>query len=193
MKKKFREGSIILLNRLGKESSIFSKLQRFFTGMPYTHSAIVTRDIYEIQSVLSADELINTQPLDNYFNEEKTEIEIFDIIDKRVNTEFKEETIKQLYEEYAGTMYGFAQVLWFVYRWFMEKLGKDVRKKKNPFNKGEICSELVWHYLDRVGDFIPELKAKINEWNPDTIHAGDIHTICISLPKVFKLKLNKKF
>lgn len=182
---KYKVGSVVLLNRSkGKESNWFSKAQVFFTGKPYTHCANIIGDVLTQQAVLSADELITVEPLSKYFDEEGTGIEIWEM--PSVSEDRAKIILKDLYLAYGSTYYGFTQLLWFVYRWFMEKLGKDVRKKINPFRNGEICSELIYHYWERLPEYF-DLQKKLDEWNPDTVHAGDIHTIMTSFPDLFKL------
>ena len=181
-------GSIVLLNRLGKESNFTSSLQRFFTKMPYTHTAIVLEKYMNENVVLSADELTVILPLNNYFEEDKTEIEIYELL-----LDFDKISItRDLFLNYSGKKYAFLQVLYFIYRWFNETvLKRDVRKEKNIFNKGQICSELVYLYLCEVAQKTntKELLDKLNEYTKDTIHVGDIANICKSLPQIFALKI----
>jgi hypothetical protein len=168
-------GNIVLLNR--KKGGWFSTLQRFFTKMDYTHCAIVVTKYKNREMVLSADELIELYPLQKYFEEKDTDIEIWEL-------EGDYEAITDiLIDRYVGTYYGFTQVFWFVFRWFMEIFGKDVRRYRNPFCHGTICSELVWYFLEAIPN--ENLNDRVHEWNPDTIHAGDTARIC---REFFKLK-----
>jgi hypothetical protein len=182
---KFKTGDIILLNRKGAAANFFSKGQRFFTRMPYTHSAILLENIFEQQSILTSDELTNIQALSNYLKEPETDIEIYKV---KVPQEMKEYEVKSMYNRYAGKKYGFAQILWFMYRWLLERFGIDARRKKNFFPGGVICSELVYHYLVEIAKNYPQLNKKLKEWNAETVHVGDIKHICESLPELFELK-----
>ena len=178
-----KEGDIILCNRLGKESTFFSDCVRYFTGFPYSHSALIMTNVYGYQSVLTADEVVNCQPVSNYWNESRTDFEVYRI--PKVTTKDKKDALTQCYYNYSGQLYGFTQVLWFVYRWFMEHVfKKDVRRAKNPFGSGIVCSELVWDYLDIITKDNPnliELRNFIYQWTPDTVAAGDIAIICKSM------------
>lgn len=192
-------GDIILMNRRGKSDSFYSKAQRFFTGLPYTHSTIVVGDILSYPSVLSSDELTLLRPVQPYFEEPDTEIEIFRI--KDFNKEIGTNVINNLYYDFSGDYYGFFQILWFIYRWLINKVfRKDIRKWNNPIKKGIICSELVYNYLKlytysmlyTTNDVkYSNLVKKMDEWNPDNIHAGDIALICKLFPEIFELIYKK--
>ena len=183
-----QNGDIFILNRKGKFGNFYSKAQRFFTKLPFTHAAIQFGEVKEFESIISADELVCLIPTQKYFDEEKfgTDIEIWRI--KNANKNDIEFYLERLYECLAGTSYGYVQILWFIYRWFMESVfQKDVRHFNNPFKNGTVCSELTWKFLYNMSDKIPELRKKLNEWTPDTVSSGDIHNICLLLPNVFEL------
>lgn len=187
-------GDIILLNR--KKGGWFSSCQRFFTKMPYTHSTFSVGNILGFESVLSADEKIVIEPVGRYYEEKETDIEIYRIKRNVMPIGFErtlENAIEAMYYKYANTYYGFGQVSWFVYRWFMESiLKKNAKKKENPFKSGIICSELVYLYLEQVCKVLNKcypkkdsrrfsvllpLQIDLNKFNRDTIHAGDIANI----------------
>ncbi len=182
-------GDIILLNRKGKSSSIYSAAQRFFTKMPYTHTTVAMGNVLGFPSALSAEELVVVEPIQRYFEEEGTEIEIYRIHNLKLNV--ASDVISYLYFKESGAYYGFTQILWFIYRWFMESVfQKDVRKERNPMSKGIICSEPVYNYLVKMVSMDPDLcvtplNSKLTEWNANTVNAGDIATICKSFPEIF--------
>lgn len=189
---KAKPGDIILLNRKGKSSSWFSVLQRFFTRKPYTHCAIFLPNVVLEESVISADEVIKILPTESYYNEDGTDIEIYAVTDN-IPANVKIDILNSIYKKYSGTYYGFTQLLWFIYRWFMEVFFKrDMRKKKNWFNSGTICSELVYYYFEGLSTYNDRLKNAINLYDKDSVHAGDIADICSNLPEVFQLVLRKK-
>lgn len=179
----FNLGDIILLNRKGKESDLYSAAQRFFTKMPYTHSALGTGPIFEKDGVLTSDECTNIQPIDNYFREDNTDFEIYSV---NLPSDIQKKLTTHMYQEYSGKIYGFTQILWFIYRWFMGFFKKDVRKQKNWIStSGVICSELVFKYLLLIAELKPELKVKLDEWRPDNVHVGDIKNIIDLYPDIF--------
>lgn len=178
-------GDIVLLNR--KKGGWFSSAQRFFTGMPYTHCTFSIGEICGVESVLSADEKIVVLPLDSYFTETDTDIEIYRITCDKNKIEY---SIKKVFVNYSGFWYGFTQVIWFIWRWLMEKFDMDVRRKNNPFKSGIICSELVYYYLVELN--LPEIKKDLEAFTPDTIHAGDIANILKNNADVFRLREKKQ-
>jgi len=189
-----KPGDIILINSLGKNSTWYSKAQRFLTRKPYTHTAILLGDVCGTMSLLSANELVCVLPYKNYQGEAESgsEMEVYTFTHPPP-IDMHHAILEKLYTKYAGTAYGFIQIFWFLYRWIMEGwFRRDVRRKRNPLTTGTVCSELVWYYLRDISYYYPELQAKVNEWQANTIHAGDIADICKSLPGIFKLIYTNK-
>ena len=186
----FKDGSIILLNRKGKSSSFYSAAQRFFTGYPFTHSAIIVDPVRGLTSVLSSNEVVTILPLQNYFDEPDTDIMIYELIG------FDEYNIKEsvdsIYKSYAGASYGYLQITWFVFRWLCKRIGIDIKGKRNYAPNGMICSEMVWDYMSLLKTNYTEFYKFLNEWTKDTVHVGDISEIIKSFPYLFKLVYEKK-
>lgn len=178
----FKQGDIILLNRHGKESNWFSNAQRFFTRMPYTHSALVLGKVKGLMSVLSADELVVVIPVNRYLEEEGTDIEVYR--PKFVDWVLINQLMPDLYQKHAGKPYGYLQLLYFVFRWLAESFKIDVRKWKNPFTNNDICSELIFEYLLLTGSK-PILFA-LSDYRLDNVHVGDIANICKNNPELFE-------
>lgn len=181
-------GNILLLNR--RKGGWFSNAQRFFTNKPYTHCALSAGNILSVESIFSADETMDMIPLQNYLAEDSTDIEIYEV--KNVEPEVLDSIMKDMYLEYAGKGYGFLQLLWFVYRWANEKLGRDVRLKKNWFTDNLICSEMGYVFLTKVSTKLEKyhsyaLITELNKTTPDTCHAGDIADLIHALPEIFNL------
>ena len=181
-----KPGDIMLLNRHGEAQNFYSVCQRFFTKKPYTHTALVFGEVKGFQSVISSDEVVAVLPVRNYFAEEGTDIEIWRFKDN--HSELIEDLLTKLYTGYADMSYGYLQIPWFIYRWFMESVfQKDVRKQKNWSTSGVVCSELIYVYLECFIQFYPELKEKLDEWNQDTVSSGDMADIIHSFPEIFEL------
>lgn len=93
--------------------------------------------------------------------------------------------------EFSGVVYGYFEWLWFLWRWFNEKiLRRDVRHEDNWFTKGVICSELWWWYVWYITDTNVlkwgKLRAILDQWNPDTIQPYDIKKIMDANPDIFE-------
>lgn len=184
-------GMIYVFNNQDK-SSIYSRLQHFFTKMPYSHTAIGAGDIMGDKHVLSSDHLCFLQPIETYIKSGKITQEVFKF--KKASYVKTAPIIKKLHLQYSGTTYGYVQILWFAYRWLMEKLGKDVRKHHNWFaTRTVICSELSFLYLHELADMcqLTDLKDKLNEWHKDNVHVGDIRNIITCFPQYFDLVSNE--
>lgn len=172
MNKDFPIGSIIVFN--AKKGGWFSSAQRFFTGMPYTHTAIVMPDVFDVPSYMGADLTVDIKPIDEFLNDEDMDFQVWEWLG--VSPLRIEEALRWVYIRYAGETYGFLQLLWFVYSWFMRKVfRKDVRRTHNPFPNHPICSEVAWEMCSQMVQNKDDQRANsiLNEWRPDTFNAGD--------------------
>ncbi len=178
-----QSGNVVVFNV--KHGGFFETAQRFFTGMLYTHAAIGFGEVTGYESVFEALFAIAITPFERTRNNTDIDFEVWSL--KGVPREHIDAAIHNAYLRFAGEEYGFFQILWFIYRWLNAKLGRDVRKEGNWFPDHLICSEVVYKFLWDVSADAPSLRTKLNEWNSNSFHAGDVHTVCTALPDVFEL------
>jgi|WetSurMetagenome_2_1015567.scaffolds.fasta_scaffold62699_2 hypothetical protein len=178
-----QSGNIVVFNVT--KGYWFAAAQRFFTGMPYSHAAIGFGEVKGDESVLEALFAIAITPFKKARESTTTDFEVWRV--KNVPQTRIEEAVKRAFERWAGETYGFAQILWFMYRWLNETIGRDVRKQGNWFPDHLICSEVAYNYLWDLSEQLPSLRKKLEEWNSNCFHAGDVHTVCAGLPEVFEL------
>ena len=174
------KGRIYVWNNL--KADWFSSAQRFFTRMPYTHSSYGIGQVLGLDSQLEAKEAVTVTPIS--LGAPQVEVRIFRI---NATPQVIEELTANAYFRSAGNVYGFAQVLWFVYRYLGETFGIDMRKKKNWFPNGDICSEVVYFILEdlaRISDYAP-LAETLSEWHSNTFHSGDVITMMERFPGTF--------
>ena len=177
-----KAGSVVVFN--ATKGGWFSSAQRLFTGQPFTHTAVFTYPVCNQTSYMGADMVVSIQPWGNAVNNPTMDYIVYTPVG------FTEEQIQvalaQTYIKFAANEYGFAQVLWFVYRGLMWSVfKKDVRKQHNFFPNGVICSELGWWYFYFLGEFQPKIRDFINQWRPDTFHSGDTAYVLHSLKEFF--------
>lgn len=171
-------------------SGFLAKCIRFFTRSKISHSFIITDPVYNIESVQEASMLVQVVPFKEHYREDATQTyKVYRIKDQYASQAQKDESLKYCFNEFAGVTYGKLQLIWFVYRWFNEKvLRRDVRKQKNWMADGVICSELVYHYLHNLGPIFQDL---LKEFNPDTIQAQDILNIVEANSQIFEMVESK--
>ena len=181
-------GQIIVFNSL--QGGIFSIGQRFFTRMPYTHVAITVEPMWGVDMYFGAEASAVTQPFNNIIKEESR---LYQVYRPMGWTKPQiDNAIAQTFIRYAGETYGYFQIVWFIYRWIAESwpFKADVRKLHNFFPNKTICSEIAWWYLWHLYEERPDLvqlKDKLDEWRPDTFHAGDAARVLKSFPELFIL------
>lgn len=159
----------------------FSTLIRFFTKSKISHSFVMYYKQAGQRSVIEADIAVLTMNFDKHFKNDHTDYIIFDCIG--TNPILEKDALNSCFVEFAGTTYGFSQCIWFMYRWLAEVFKIDVTHQKNWMTEGVICSELVWHFLDRLG---PKFSEAVAHLNPDTTNAEDILKVVRSRPDLFK-------
>jgi len=176
--------SIVVFNDRG--GGWFSKAQRFFTRMKPTHTAVIIEPLFGLDTILEAKEAVAVTALDKTIENKKVDYKIFRL--KGLEKQEVHSIAFEAYLKYAGKTYGFPQLLRFVFRWLAETLRIDVRKG-HWFSEGIICSELGYQvmmaYAQQIGDWT--LINKLNEWNPNSFHSGDVLTICEMFPNRFEL------
>lgn len=157
----------------GFVEKIFGYLQNFFTGKPETHCSMIMSKYPEIGDYYEFEQSVTARI--NVFIDNPN-CTVYDVLAKQGTKEFALEAIRQAT---YGEVYGIAQTFIFVLRWLLEKFGINGKRLWNPFGKLSVCSEAMWLYLASVA-FIEswdDLKAYLDEWNPNTFHSGDAREV----------------
>jgi len=184
-------GQIGFSNTKGK--IFLSGLIRFFTGSKFSHSFICYYPLDDMELVFEANELMMLTPFDRHYrNNPDQEYEIYEIKQfengDAITKDMVTSSLKQCYLQYSNVKYGYTQLLWFIWRWILEKLHikVDLKKERKWFKKGIICSELVYLYLKTLDH--PIINEELNNFQPNTINPEDIRKIFLKYPEIFKLK-----
>jgi len=190
------KGNIILVQN--NEGNFVSEAIKFFTKRiakkygvrTWTHSMISVGELHDIEYVLSAELSQCIMPLEK-FKKDKIKFEVYKI--KDTISENNLNSLVRLYcNTYAGDSYGFLQLPWFCYRWFMEIFNKNVNKQKNWFPSGDICSEMVFRFLmDRLNYSAKNMKSSatlssLSNWTENTIHPVDLGYVIKNCPFMFE-------
>ncbi|OGU56696.1 MAG: hypothetical protein A2V66_16280 [Ignavibacteria bacterium RBG_13_36_8] len=168
-------GDFIILNN--KEANILSRAIKFFTRSKFTHTAIGMGKVLGEEATLGAELLISVLPLKRWTEDSEVEVIIYRPV--KIPSKIKREIVKEMYEHFVGTEYGYFQLLWFIWRWIAEGLGFDVRKRGNWFPEGTICSELNFYYLERLAKYYNDndLTVRLQEWNGNNFTPRDAYTV----------------
>lgn len=165
-------GDIIIMNN--KAKGFYRWAIRLVTGKPYTHTAVGIGDIAGINSIFEADLCMATTPTDKTINDPLIDYEIYYV---NVPETFKAQMVSELYKAYAGDVYGFLQLPWYLYRRIALWFGVDIKGHRNWFTGGEVCSEMEFYYLMSISNFFPKLKTVLDTYTSDTASPGDIADI----------------
>jgi hypothetical protein len=175
-------GTIIIFN--ATKGGWFSSAQRFFTRMPFTHVGGYIGTVVNEESIFEALEAVAVTPWSRRKYDETMQYYVYEPNDSMITSDATKKTLNEIYNAHAGNTYGFFQLLWFVYRWIGESwpFKADMRKFRNWFPGGSICSEVWYDYLTRLGYIYPEIEKVLSEWpHANTVHAGDMYDIMQAL------------
>jgi len=171
----------ILLTRNNK--GLLNWLIRKLTNSVFTHNATVFFYQGGTTSVIEASTSVKVVPFTKNYQDNPDESWVVVRV-KTASAEQIQRSLISVWWEYSGNPYGVFQLIWFVWRWINEKFGRDIRSKKAWFPGGQICSEILWHYLDRLG--VPEITKAVRQWNSDSVHVEDFHKLFKSMPEHFE-------
>lgn len=163
-------------------------LIRFFThvkGLPdLSHSGVIGNDYNGTLSCFEAGVAVQVVPFKrNYRDSAVEEYWVYRL--KKATPEDKQRALKYIYEEFSGVVYNPLQLVWFMWRWFNERvLCRDIRRQKNWMTADVICSEVDYWYLCMAG---AEYNAEMRWWNADTIQPADLRSVFIGRPDLFEL------
>jgi len=181
-----KPGDIIIVNNFA--GSFLSKAIRFFTNS-WSHTALGFFDFPRKpsqQMMLEANLLVTLSGWDK--DDENTHIDLRVYRWKKKN--IPDKILWEMFDTYNGNVYGWWQLLYFVWRWIVEKLSLPRRwALKNFFPNDEICTEIVYVALTKIND--PVVNAALARLSRDqnTVHPGDIISICEDLCKAGVLEM----
>lgn len=178
-------GHMILFS--SKKKTFFQSAKKLFSRSKYTHVATLFPPVLGEKSYFGAEEAVDMRPISDIKDDN---IEIY--VPVGFTQEQIDRVLHKLYMTYAGSIYGFFKLFWFIYRWFMEVVfHDDVRAQHNWFPAKQICSEVSgWWWLEYLCDEQPGkcaiLRMRIHEWNSHTFHPGDCGVVVKEFPELFK-------
>lgn len=172
----------ILLTR--NDSGILNWFIRHLTWSEFTHCAVVHFEQGSQTSVIEASHTVQVVPFKRNYEANPKESWISFRV-KGVSQEQIDKALESCWFEYSGNFYGYFQLVWFVWRFICEIFGRDMRVVSVWPKGGQLCSEMLWHYLDRLGD--PEINSKIRKWNADAVHVEDFHQLFLRMPHRFEI------
>jgi hypothetical protein len=182
-------GQLILFS--ARDRAFIHSAIKWVTRSPYTHVAIMFPAVLDVGSYFGAEETVDMRVFQKMVDEGQQYYRIYE--PQGFTQEQLDNVLRKIYKVYAGSIYGFFKLLWFVYRFrIMEGIfKKDVRRQHNWFPAWQICSEIGWWWFEYLCDEQPErmaaVRAKLHEWNSNTFAPVDCETVIVQFPGIFKL------
>lgn len=172
-------GDIVIVNNW--DGNIFSRLIRFFAHS-WSHTAIgffpLVGDVSRRSTVFESNLTTGITDWQRMFYGPEYDLRVYRWRDR---TEV-DNMCWALYEKYNGNTYGFAQLLWFVWRWLVESLRLPARwAHKNFFLNKEICTEVVYVGLRLMHNPVVDALLDLEGRDQNTVHPGDIDAVCRAL------------
>lgn len=170
-----------------RSEGFYPKAVKFFTKSNWSHCFFIMNDVANKRTVLEADLKIQVVPFEKeYVEKEKDYYIIYRPI--KATEEEKVKAADKIYLEYAGEIYGFMQIPWFVWDAFCDLIGWN--SGKNWFPHGAICSEVLYDYLICLNDTYKQAFKHLNDKN--RVSPEDIAKVIISRPDLFEFVLERK-
>lgn len=165
---------------------------RYFTGSQWTHCFIVLPELnFEFSEkdrfILEAKKSVRTSLLNrDYIEDHDKDVRLYALAKTPENK--RSEVLSSILDDFLNGNYGMAQNFFFVWRWFLQKLRLKT-PNQNQLSNGTNCVELVWHYLDRLGN---PYRGLLKNTTPNTISIFDIESFVEKNPDLFRLVLEKQ-
>lgn len=178
---------MIILYKNG--TGIYSKLQHWFSGQPYNHSAIYLGLLLDRDWVYEAGFSLSANPV----NLKDKNIEVW-----HCDIDLYESLIKYI-DKVAGKPYAFLQILYFVRRklyesipfaWKIVKLfhkAKTPKKLNNWFPRSMICTEFVYEVIKEASytENRELYRYLVDNYNSNNLYVSDLADIFKKFPNIF--------
>ena len=184
-------GDILIVDN--RKGGFLSAAIRFFTNS-WSHTAlgffpIVTR-FGTFQTIFEANFTTGITEWGKTFNNKDMRLKVY----RWTKDVGMEKALLSLFASYNGNTYGAFQLLWFIWRWVVEKLHLPRRwQGKNFFPNNEICTEVVYVALAKLNNqFVNDVLASLKDaygLDQNSVHPGDIMMICEALRNAGLLEL----
>jgi len=176
-------GDIIIVNN--RDGNFLSKSIQFFTK-GWSHTAFGFFDLPKTQTIFEANLTTGITDWKKTYHTETLDLSVYRWVKPTADME---KIMWALYDKYNGNVYGWGQLLYFIWRWAVESLGLPRRwAKKNFFPNNEICTEIIYVGLELMGDpVVNSVLAKLDR-DQNTVHPADIVWICDELVALGKMK-----
>lgn len=175
-------GDVIFVNN--KDGNFLSKAIRFFTRSPWSHCALGFFNLSGgEQTIFEANLTVSVTPWEDTANNPRYDVLVYRWIK---HARYAEQAMWSVYHKYVGNTYGWAQLLWFVWRWIVTGLHLPARwARKNFFPDNEICSEVEFVGMLLTTD-TPVVTSVIlgQGYDQNAVHPGDILGICKTLEQM---------
>ena len=171
-----KPGDIIIVNNW--DGNFLSKAIQFFTKS-WSHTALgffpIHRNPLPLQSVFEANLTIEITDWEKVYDDLNYDLRVY----RWTRTLPVESVLWELFDKYNGATYGWWQLVYFVWRWVVEKLHLPQRwARKNFFPNREICTEIVYDFLVLLNDSVINVALHKLDRNQNTVHPGDIIEVC---------------
>lgn len=144
-------------------NSFIQRAIRFFTGSKFSHSFTIIAVGEELSALETTETRVTITPI-NLKLKENNWVQIWEVFAKK---EEKLNALNRSYYNHSGKMYGYKSYLWFLYRYFARKFGKDPTRMWGWASKGITCTELTCDYLAKL---FPEIFINdLNTYSPEEL------------------------
>lgn len=168
------------------KSGLLNRLIMFFSKSDLTHCGIIFFKQDGMLSVLEASHSVQVVPwYRNYIENKKEKYIVYRINRDYLPGNTMNFMLSSVWYNHSGKWYGYAQLIWHIWRWFNELFNRDIRKKKNWFKGGYICSEVLFLMLQEIKH--DGVREYLNKFDSNNINCEDIKKLTKLFPEVFNI------
>lgn len=153
-----------------RKKTLFSRGVMWFTNSRWSHCFFIMTDVAGERAVLEADLNCHVVPwCREYETNDNDYYEVYRPM--KVSSEEIIKAANETYQEFSGEIYGFGQIIWFMWDAFCEKVG--LNSGKQWFSDGIVCSGVLDAYIQRLNPLFQDAFKEyniINRVNPEQLY-----------------------
>jgi hypothetical protein len=170
-----------------RNPGFYARGVRFFTKSEWSHCFIIMTDVAGEPAALEADLKCQVVPFNKEYGEK--DIDIYEVYRPiKATKEELEASVNRVYREYAGEVYGFLQIPWFMWDAICHRLGWS--SGKNWFPNGAICSEVAADHQMNINSEYQQAHSAYSDLN--RISPEMLARVVKSRPDLFEFVLERK-
>lgn len=169
-----------------RKPGFLQKAVMFFARSKWSHCFFITFPHGGDEAVQEASWSVQIIPFQRYRDDPDGYYEIFELT--KADPRKLEQSVMSQWKNMTGVKYNWFGLVWFIWRWMNELVGRDIRHEKNWFSDGVICSQTLYYEIEGAGAPYGGLLMDETPW---TVQPQDIYNEVMKRPELFAMREHK--